>query len=72
MNKTTTRDLLFYAYNETDLKDADRIQRSIDGDPLVQNEYNELLSTLSLLDHGPLKPRESTLRKIHEFAQSQK
>ena len=43
MNKTSTqKELLRYAYNETDLSDSDRIQKSIDGDPLVQQDYNEI------------------------------
>ncbi|MEO8085847.1 MAG: hypothetical protein ABI763_03450 [Bacteroidota bacterium] len=72
MNKTTTLDLIFYAYNEADLKNSDRIQRSIDGDPLVQNDYNELLATLSSLDGGSLQPRESTVQKILDFAKTRK
>ena len=70
MNKTTTLDLIFYAYNEADLKNSDRIQRSIDGDPLVQNDYNELLETLSSLDGSSLQPSESTVQKILDFAKT--
>lgn len=68
MNKTTTQDLLFYAYNESDLINSDRIQRSIDGDPLVQNEFNEIIETLSEFDAGMVQPSESTLKKILDFA----
>lgn len=68
MNKTTTRDLLYYAYNESDLKDSDRIQRGIDGDPLVQNEFNEIIETLSMLDAAKVQPCEATLKKILDFS----
>ena len=68
MNKTTTRDLLCYAYNESDLKDSDRIQRGIDGDPLVQNEFNEIIETLSMLDASGVQPREATVKKILDFS----
>ena len=70
MNKTTTKDLILYAYNESDLRDSDRIQRSIDGDPVVQNDYSELIETLSALDGGMVKPGEATLQKILEFAKT--
>ncbi len=68
MNKTTTRDLLYYAYNESDLKDSDRIQRGIDGDPLVQNEFNEILETLSVLEASKVQPSKATLKKILDFS----
>ncbi len=68
MNKTTTRDLLYYAYNESDLKDSDRIQRGIDGDPLVQNEFNEIIETLSVLEAAKVQPGEATLKKILDFS----
>lgn len=68
MNKTTTRDLLYYAYNESDLKDSDRIQRGIDGDPLVQNEFNEIIETLSMLESSSVQPCEATLKKILDFS----
>jgi len=71
MNKTTTsQDLILYAYNETDLKNSDRIQRSIDGDPLVQNDYTEIIETLSTLDGGKVQPSEASLKKILAFAKS--
>ena len=73
MNKTTTsHDLLLYAANETDLKDSDRIQRSIDGDPLVQSEYSEILESLSPLEGTSVQPAEATIRKILDFAKSSK
>jgi hypothetical protein len=65
MNKTSTQsDLIKYAYNETDLQDSDRIQRSIDGDPLVQQDYNEIHDVLKTLDAGKLNPSEETLKAI--------
>ncbi len=70
MNKTTTQDLIYYAYNETDLKNSDRIQRSIDGDPLVQNDFNDITETMSALDSGKVRPSEATLKRILDFAKS--
>jgi hypothetical protein len=69
MNKTSTQsDLIKYAYNETDLQDSDRIQRSIDGDPLVQQDYNEIHDVLKTLDEGKLNPSEESLKAIMKKA----
>lgn len=70
MNKTTTQDLISYAYNESDLKNSDRIQRAIDGDPLVQSDFNEICNTISSLDAGKVQPSEATLKKILDFAKT--
>jgi hypothetical protein len=65
MNKTSTqKDLLRYAYNETNLPDSDRIQRSIDGDPLVQQDYNEIHEVLKTLDEGEVSPSEKSIKAI--------
>jgi hypothetical protein len=69
MNKTTTKeDLILYAYNESDLKDSDRVQRSIDGDPIIQQDFNEIIETMDALDEGKLNPSDSTIQKILNFA----
>jgi len=65
---STSQDLLRYAYNETDMLDADRIQRSIDGDPLTQDEFNEIVSVLVELDKGKVQPSDETINKILAFA----
>jgi hypothetical protein len=65
MNKTSTqKDLLRYAYNETNLPDSDRIQRSIDGDPLVQQDYSEIHDALKALDEGEVSPSEKSVKAI--------
>ena len=69
MNKTTTKqDLILYAYNETDLKNSDRIQRAIDGDPLVQDEYKGITDTLDFLEAGKVQPSAETIEKIMSFS----
>ena len=69
MNKTTTKeDLILYAYNESDLKDSDRVQRSIDGDPIIQQDFNEIVETISMMDEGKVQPSEATIRNILNFA----
>lgn len=71
MNKTTTQqDLILYAYNESDLKNSDRTQRAIDGDPLIQSDYNEIIETLASLDGGLVQPSDESVNKIMDFAKS--
>ncbi|HNP48128.1 MAG TPA: hypothetical protein PKL85_04785 [Bacteroidia bacterium] len=65
MIKTTTQiDLLQYAYNESDLADSDRIQRSIDGDPLVKEAFQEIHQLTSILNDGFLEPSEKSILNI--------
>jgi hypothetical protein len=68
MMKTTTQiELLSYAYNETGLHDSDRIQRSIDGDPVVADEFNEIVSVMEVLDQAKPEINPSTIEKILQF-----
>lgn len=67
IKRSTKSDLLLYAYNETDLLDSDRIQRSIDGDPIVQKEYNEITSIINILDDAKPEISAETLKKIHSL-----
>jgi hypothetical protein len=65
MNKMYSReDLILYAYNETELTDTVLIQNSIDGDPLVENEYKEILSSINYLDKILLEPDENTMNRL--------
>ncbi|HRH65675.1 MAG TPA: hypothetical protein PLU53_05215 [Bacteroidia bacterium] len=69
MNKTTTqKDLLLYAYNETKLLDSDRIQRAVDGDPVIAGEYREITSMLELLDSAGPSPSEKSIQNILSHA----
>ena len=65
MDKTSTHsDLLKYAYNETNLPESDRIQRAIDGDPLVKQDYDEIHDVLKTLDEGKVSPSEESIKAI--------
>lgn len=61
---STQKDLLRYAYNETGLIESDRIQRSIDGDPVVRQDFSELVSVLEQLDLASPQPSDESIRKI--------
>ena len=61
---TNYSDLLCYYYNETDLLDSDRIQRAIDGDPILQNEYHELNEMMELISIPMLEPSAKSIERI--------
>jgi len=68
MIKTTTlNDLLAYAYNETGLSDSDRIQRSLDGDPCLMKEYQELNEVLNILDSAAPPVSQESINEILKF-----
>ena len=60
----TKEDLILYAYNETELTDTVLIQNSIDGDPLVEDEYKELLNSIALLDKVMHEPDEEVMNRL--------
>ena len=68
MNKTTTKeDLILYAFNETDLKDSDRVQRGIDGDPLILQDFNEIVETMNILEKSAYNGASDHLRITERF-----
>ena len=68
MKTTTQNDLILYACNETGLGDSDRIQRSIDGDPLVQQEFREIYRVFDTLDEIRVEPSQQSIDKILAFS----
>lgn len=68
----TSHDLLLYAYNETELSDSVRMQHCIDSDPLVADEYSELIEAVNSLDQIFLEPEAGVLNRIMAFAEGEK
>jgi hypothetical protein len=67
MNKMYSKEnLILYAYNETELTDSVLIQRSIDGDPLVESEFNEIVASINLLDKALLEPDQAVINRLME------
>jgi hypothetical protein len=64
MNKTSTRDLIKYAYNETRLNETVETRNAIDGDPLIEGEYKELLESMGTLDEIQMNPSDETIKAI--------
>ena len=68
MIKTTTySDLITYAYNENGLIDGDRTQRSIDGDPNLKSEFDEIVSVINTLDFVAPQVPDRCIEKILLF-----
>lgn len=70
MNKTTTLDLIKYAYNETRLRETVETRNAIDGDPLVESEYKELLNSMESLDDLQMNPSDETVKAVLKKAKS--
>lgn len=61
---STLNKLVPYAYNETGLIEGDQTQRAIDGDPLVAQEYREIVEMINILDQVHLVPSEDCIKRI--------
>jgi hypothetical protein len=67
IKRSTFSDLLSYAYNESDMLDSDSIQRSLDGDPLLNAEYAEINNLISLLNEATPEVPQQAIKKILQF-----
>ena len=67
IKRSTLSDLISYAYNETGLCESDRIQRSIDGDPVVRNDYKEIVEVINILDSATPEISPEAIEKILQF-----
>ncbi|MBK7852061.1 MAG: hypothetical protein IPJ66_13265 [Bacteroidetes bacterium] len=69
MIKTTTqKDLLLYVYNESNLHESDRVQRAIDGDPVIGSTFREIVSIVQTFDAVYPEPSEESIQKIMKHA----
>lgn len=65
MHKISTQNnLLRYAYNRVNLLEADQIQRAIDGDPLVAQDFREIVEIVNILDNVKLEPSKECIDRI--------
>ena len=61
---TQQQEWLLYYYNECGMRDSDRIQRSIDGDPESTEEYRLLVARLDALTLPLEEPSEASVLRI--------
>lgn len=67
IKRTTYSDLLQYAYNEKGLCEGDQVQRDIDGDPLIAQDYKELIGTIELLNEAAPIVSDESVKRILAF-----
>jgi hypothetical protein len=71
MTKTfTENDLLRYAYGETSKIENVEIENALLCDEELQENYNQLVTTLSELDKCMVQPRLSSVQGILEYSRS--
>lgn len=64
LQNSTRNNLIRYAYNEVNLLEADQAQRTIDGDPLIEQEYREMVEVINILDQVKLEPSNECIKRI--------
>ena len=65
---STTEKLILYLFNETALTDTVLIQKSIDYDPEVEVEFENIKSALQMIDKTLMNPSAKTVEKIMQYA----
>jgi hypothetical protein len=69
MNEHVTPEkLLLYLYNETGMSDSVQVQRSIDSDPAIEEEFNLFARTRQLLDGIDLHASRDSIATILGYA----
>ncbi len=68
LQNSTRNNLVRYAYNEVGLLEADQSQRMIDGDPLIEQEYKEMVEVINILDQVRLEPSKECIERILSMA----
>lgn len=70
MNETSTNEnLILYYFNETDLAKTVMVQRAIDVDVVVRDEFEEIKSVFSTLDELISMPSEHSIDSIMAYSQ---
>lgn len=64
----TTKHLLLYLFNETEMTDSVLIQKKIDNDPLAEAEFKELKSSLRMFADFSAAPSLECLNRILKYS----
>jgi hypothetical protein len=69
MNETITlNDLVLYLYNETEITESVMVQRAIDQDENVAEEFYSMAAARDLIDHSLMHASKSSIESILSFA----
>jgi len=70
MDKISTKKLILYFFNETEMTDSVVVQHAIDYDYRTNEEYNEMKETLGHLDSMMSEPDRKTVDSILAYSRS--
>lgn len=70
MDKISTKKLLLYLFNETEMTDSVVVQHAIDENYYVAEEFQEMKESLAHLDSIICDPRKSSVDKILSYSRS--
>ena len=65
---STTEKLILYLFNETALTETVIIQKSIDYDPEVEVEFENIKSAMEMIDKTLMDPSAASVQKIMKYA----
>lgn len=69
MNEHTTPEkMLLYLYNEAGMSDSVLVQRSIDNDPAIEEEFNLMVKARKLLDRIELHASQDSIASVLGYA----
>ena len=66
----TLEKLVLYYYNETELTDSVLVQKAIDTNYFVAEEYQDLKETFSYLDRIAVNPSDETINSILNYSKT--
>lgn len=72
MDKISTKKLLLYLFNETEMTDSVIIQHAIDCNYYVAEEFKEMTETIDHLDQIMTEPEKSTLSNLLAYSKAWK
>jgi hypothetical protein len=70
MDKISTKKLLLYLFNETEMTDSVLIQHAIDYNYFIAEEFKEMKDTIDHLDDLLMIPKKSTIENILSYSKS--
>jgi hypothetical protein len=69
MNETITlNDLVLYLYNETEITESVMVQKAIDQDEEIAEEFYSMAAARDLIDHSLMHASKSSIETILSFA----
>ena len=68
MNRITSEELIQYIYKETSSEQNSIISQAIDSNPILKEEYLELLNTIEEMNQLSYSPSQTVIENILRFS----